>query len=126
MELPFNYRLNEDGTVRRINNIKKGIELATQAASILSGGVSFSTFRDAAQLYAGATSFYQAMRHDAQSGPEGAGLAEGRYAQEAGYHRAFLFSGCRDDQTSADANISGANVGVSLCDRIGKLKLIKY
>jgi hypothetical protein len=113
MELPFNYRLNEDGSVRRINNIKKGIQLASQAASLLQGGVTFSSFRDAAQLYAGASSFYQAMRHDVQSGPEGAGMAEGRYAQEAGYHRAFLFSGCRDDQTSADATIAGANVGVS-------------
>jgi len=111
MELPFTYRTDEDGNVGMVDNIKQGIQLATGAAHLLQGGFNTNSLRDAEQLYAGASSFFKGLQHMGEDqGPAGIGQAEGDYANEAG-HRVIMYSGCKDDQTSADASISGSHVG---------------
>jgi metacaspase-1 len=132
MELPYVYRTDDDGNVNLVDNIKQGLQLATSAATLLAGGFTISKVQDAEQLYAGASSFFKSLQHRGGEGEEG--LAESESTESHEYtkgenKRVFLFSGCmlfafvrivlivcpgRDDQTSADANIAGAHVGVSV------------
>jgi hypothetical protein len=93
-------------------SIKQGIRLASGAAHLLQGGFTMDKMRDAEQLYAGANSFFKSLKHMGQQQQEGLDDAGGNYRGEIP-HRVIMYSGCRDDQTSADANISGAHVGVS-------------
>lgn len=99
-------------------SIKQGIRLASSAAQILQGsmqgGFSMQSVRDAEQLYAGARSFWKGLQHI----NEGEGLSsadENIASKNQGMERTvIMYSGCRDDQTSADANIAGAATGVRL------------
>lgn len=81
------------------------------AQNLLQGGFSASKVNDAKQLFAGASSFFQGLKHRAE--PQQEGLGEEHF-QEDWVHEGksvFMFSGCKDDQTSADATISGSHVG---------------
>jgi metacaspase-1 len=46
-----------------------------------------------------------------QSQPEGLGEEHFQEDWSTEHKRVIMFSGCRDDQTSADADIAGAHVG---------------
>lgn len=95
-----------------MSSIKAGIQLAAGAAHLLQGGFTMSDMREAQALYAGASSFFKGLQHmNDDAGPEGLGEAQGDYQGEGG-HRVIMYSGCRDDQTSADASIDGNHVGV--------------
>lgn len=111
LELPFVYRSDDYGNVSVIDNLKEGIHLMAEANDIFQGGFSFNKLAEARDLYAGATSFFRSLKHMGESQP--AGLDEddnyAAYAQEQ--KMVTMFSGCRDDQTSADANINGMNEG---------------
>jgi hypothetical protein len=92
-------------------SLKQGLRLATGAANLLQGGFTMEKVRDAQQLYAGARSFFQSMKHMGEEHHEGLD-SSGRpvdYSYES--KRVFMYSGCRDDQTSADASIAGGHVG---------------
>jgi hypothetical protein len=81
----------------------------------MQGGFTMDKLRDAEQLYAGANSFFKGLKHMGE-GQQEEGLGDaGRdhYQGEEG-HRVIMYSGCRDDQTSADATIAGGHVGVSI------------
>jgi hypothetical protein len=91
-------------------SLKQGIQLATGAARLFENGVSPNSISDAEQLYAGAQSFFKSLQHRGEGGEEGLGNAESQdYAGEE--RHVILYSGCRDDQTSADANIAGTPSG---------------
>jgi hypothetical protein len=82
----------------------------------MQGGFSMQSVRDAEQLYAGARSFWKGLPHVNEGGEEGLGQADENIAeknQEGMERTVIMYSGCRDDQTSADANIAGAATGVS-------------
>jgi metacaspase-1 len=111
LELPFVYRTDEDGNVNLVDSVKKGISLVMAANNLIQGGFSTDKARDAQQLVAGAKSFFKGLTH---RNDQGEGLQEDDDYQEdwaSEGKSVFMFSGCRDDQTSADANIAGANVG---------------
>ena len=111
VELPFVYRTDEDGNVSLVDSVKKGIGLVKAANSLIQGGFSMDKVQDAQQLLAGAKSFFKGLTH---RNDEGEGLQQDDEYQEdwaSEGKSVFMFSGCRDDQTSADANIAGANVG---------------
>lgn len=94
-----------------VDNIKQGIHLVSEANDLFMGGFSFNKLAEAEDLYAGATSFFRSFkhRHD-QSAP--AGLDSSDYASYAAEKKMVaMFSGCRDDQTSADATIGGMAEG---------------
>jgi metacaspase-1 len=96
------------------SSLKQGIRLATGAATLLQGGFTMQKVRDAQQLFAGAKSFFRSMQHMGEEHQEGLD-SSGRpndYSYE--WKRVFMYSGCRDDQTSADATISGGHVGVGV------------
>lgn len=67
--------------------------------------------RDAEQLFAGAQSLFKSFQHQG-SGEGEEGLSNAETQEYAGENRrVIMYSGCRDDQTSADANIAGAPTG---------------
>jgi hypothetical protein len=111
VELPFVYRTDEDGNVNLVDSVKKGIGLVRAANDLIQGGFSLDKAQDAQQLLAGAKSFFKGLTH---RNDQGEGLQEDDDYKEDWANEGksvFMFSGCRDDQTSADANIAGANVG---------------
>lgn len=114
IELPFVYRTDSEGNVNLMDNVKQGLHLMQTAQSLLQGGFNQNKVSDAKQLFAGAQSFFQGLKNRGGGGDaDEQGLGEERF-QEDWVHEGksvFMFSGCRDDQTSADANIGGSNVG---------------
>lgn len=94
-----------------IDNVKQGAHLMQTAQHLIQGGLTYDKLGEAKQLYAGATSFFRGLKHMGE--PHKEGLDEEHFEEDwkAEHKWATMFSGCRDDQTSADASIEGANVG---------------
>jgi hypothetical protein len=111
LELPFVYRSDSDGQISLMDNLKAGMQLANEARDIISGGFSYSKVGEAQELLAGATTFFKGLRHFGQEEEEG--LDEGEFAGQYGSEQKMvtMFSGCKDDQTSADARIAGEATG---------------
>ncbi|KAF2439960.1 peptidase C14 [Karstenula rhodostoma CBS 690.94] len=111
IELPFVYRTDADGQISLIDNLKKGAQLVGEAQDIISGGFSFNKMGEARELFAGATSFFHGLKHMGEQEDEG--LQNGEFVGQYGSENKMvtMFSGCRDDQTSADANIAGRSTG---------------
>jgi len=113
IELPFVYRTDSEGNVNLMDNVKQGLRLMQGAQQLLQGGFSTAKVRDAKQLLGGATSFFKGLTHRGEGEVDEQGLGEENF-QEDWVHEgksAFMLSGCRDDQTSADANIGGSPSG---------------
>ena len=101
-----------------IDNLRAGMSLAGQAGFLLEGGFSFDKVGQAAQLYAGATDFFRGLKHQYQHMEQGGenrppGLeADEYYGVSGGEQKVVtMFSGCKDEQTSADATIQGRHQG---------------
>ncbi|KAF1350161.1 putative metacaspase [Delphinella strobiligena] len=112
LELPYVYRSDDDGNVSLIDNVRQGMHLMAEASDLVSGGFSFNKLAEAKDLYAGATNFFRSMKHRGHH--EEAGLAQdANFGEENGGENKMvtMFSGCRDEQTSADAEINGINEG---------------
>lgn len=108
LELPFVYRSDDDGNVNLLDNLRQGARLLSQANDLFRGGFSFNKMAEASDLYAGATSFFRSFKHLGEE----EGLGEGDYSMYQREHKMVsMFSGCRDDQTSADTNIGGMAEG---------------
>jgi len=110
LELPFVYKSDDDGNISMIDNIREGVHLMKEAGDLLGGGFSFNKLAEAEDLYAGATNFFRSFKH---RGEQESGLGQDNdYAAYAREHKMVtMFSGCRDDQTSADATIGGMAEG---------------
>ena len=112
LELPFVYRSDDDGNVNMVDNIKEGMHLMAEGADLLSGGFSMYKLQEAEDMYAGATNFFRSFKHMGHHEPEGLGQDDRFGRQYAGEQKQVsMFSGCRDEQTSADARINGVNEG---------------
>ncbi|KAF2716690.1 peptidase C14 [Polychaeton citri CBS 116435] len=114
VELPYIYRSDEDGNVSMIDNINQGIHLIGAASHLIQGGFSFENADDARQLLAGAQSLFKGLHHRPEEDADEYGLSQQDFAaeyQQEGARNVWMYSGCRDDQTSADAAISGSHVG---------------
>ena len=111
IELPFVYRTDADGNVNMMDNVKQGLHLMGTASHLLQGGFTYDKVNDAKQLFAGAQSFFKSFQN--QGRQQGEGLGEEKFQEDWVNERksVFMFSGCRDDQTSADATIGGSHVG---------------
>lgn len=99
-----------------MDNLTAGISLFNNAEHLIQGGFSFENIGEAAQLFGGAKDFFHGLKH--QFGDEGGQTTNGLAAQSdfaEDWSRegksVFMFSGCKDTQTSADAYISGRHVG---------------
>jgi len=112
LELPFVYHSDDDGNVSMMNNVKQGMHLLAEGADLMNGGFSAYKLAEAKDLYAGATSFFRSFKHMGHKEPEGLGQEDGFGQQYSGENKQVsMFSGCRDEETSADAKINGVNEG---------------
>ena len=98
-------------TLLTVRSFKQGAKLFEEGSHLIEGGFTFEKVREAAELYAGAQSFFNGLKH--MGDEEEDGLGEDRFHDDwkSENKRVIMFSGCRDDQTSADANIAGAPTG---------------
>ncbi|KAL1297928.1 hypothetical protein AAFC00_006441 [Neodothiora populina] len=112
LELPFVYRSDDDGNVNVVDNLREGVHLMQEASDLIGGGFSFNKLAEAKDLYAGATNFFRGLKHMGGH-DEAPGLDQSGFASEYGAENKMvtMFSGCRDEQTSADAKINGVNEG---------------
>jgi hypothetical protein len=111
IELPFVYRSDADGNVSMMDNVKTGVGLLEEATSLIHGGFSMDKLAHAKDLFAGASTFFKQLQHSGEEQEEGVGEEHFVEDWKSEHKFATMFSGCRDDQTSADASIGGANVG---------------
>jgi hypothetical protein len=113
-ELPYIYRADADGNVSMMDNVKEGMRLVGAANHLIQGGFSASSVPEARQLLAGAQSFFKGLGHSDDGGDSKYGLDEQDFAAQYEKEKkknVWMYSGCEDDQTSADATIKGSHVG---------------
>ncbi|OAL26348.1 hypothetical protein AYO22_04266 [Fonsecaea multimorphosa] len=84
-----------------------------KASHLIRGDFSYDSAGEARHLLAGATSFFRSLKHqyegDYEEGLQNVGDFQDEYGAEN--KSVFMFSGCKDEQTSADAFINGRHVG---------------
>lgn len=112
-ELPYVFRPDEDGNVNLVDTIKKGVDLVRAAGELLEGGFSMSRIDDAKMLLGGATDFFNGLHHRGDEDVDEDGLAPETFEEhwETEGKDVWMFSGCADNQTSADTSIAGAPTG---------------
>lgn len=110
VELPYVYRSDENGNVNPVEQVKRGMQLAAQAGHLLQGGFSMAKVGEAKMLLAGAQSLFKSFKHMGEVEPEGLGKESFVEGWEEGKD-VWMFSGCRDDQTSADTSFNGQASG---------------
>lgn len=122
-ELPFVFRPDADGNVNLMDQIKKGVGLVRAAEQLIQGGWSRDKVSDAKMLLGGASDFFNGLHH-ARGDADEEGLAAESFREhwETEGKDVWMFSGCRDDQTSADATISGAATGAMSWAFIGTMR----
>lgn len=116
LELPYVYQTDEYGNISLMDNLQAGMQLAGEAEHLLQGGFSFENIGEAAQLFGGARDFFRGLQHQfsGEPGDSQNGLAaESDFAHDWSKEgkTVFMLSGCKDEQTSADAFIAGKHVG---------------
>lgn len=125
-ELPFVFRPDADGNINLMDTFKKGMGLIRAAQGLIKGGVSREKMSDAKMLLGGATDFFNSLHHlrDGGGGVDDEGLAEEKFSEDWDTEGkdVWMFSGCRDDQTSADATIGGAATGAMSWALLGTLR----
>lgn len=91
--------------------------LINAAHDLLKGGFSTAKIHDAQILYGGAKTFFHSLQHRGEDGPVNSdGLGEEHFVEDWKNEGkdVWMFSGCADDQTSADTSIAGAATGPCL------------
>jgi hypothetical protein len=114
IELPFVYRPDSHGNVNIVDTVKQGMGLVSAASHLLQGGFSAGKIRDAQVLLGGAKTFFNSLQHRGQPAKTNQdGLGEEHFVEDWKGERkdVWMFSGCADDQTSADTSIAGAATG---------------
>jgi hypothetical protein len=112
LELPFVYRSDSEGRISLMDNLRAGARLVGEAQQLIDGGFTYRNVGEARELLAGASSFFKGLRHMGEQQEE-EGLSGGEFEGQYGSENKMvtMFSGCRDDQTSADARIQGEATG---------------
>lgn len=113
VELPYIFRADEDGNISMIDNLQAGMRLLGSANHLIQGGFTMDKVGEARQLFAGAQSFFKSLTHEAPEVDQ-YGLGEQEFADDYRSEQpknVYMYSGCRDDQTSADTSIAGSHVG---------------
>ncbi|KAF2483786.1 caspase domain-containing protein [Neohortaea acidophila] len=111
IELPFVYRSDADGNVSMVDNVKASVNLLSEAGNLIQGGFSMSKLVEAKDLFSQASTLFRRFQHGGEQQEEGVGEEHFVEDWKSEHKFATMFSGCRDDQTSADANIGGQGVG---------------
>ncbi|KAF3003218.1 hypothetical protein E8E13_009849 [Curvularia kusanoi] len=126
VELPYVYRSDADGQISLMDNVRAGVRLLGEANDLINGGFNQRSMGEAKELLAGATSFFKGLRHMGEQQEEG--LEGGEFAGQYGSERKMvtMFSGCKDDQTSADARIQGEPTGAMTWAFLETMKREEY
>jgi len=120
IELPYTYRSDADGKVSMVDSAKRAVHLATAAKNLLRGGFDMQKVNEAKQLIAGASSLWHSFSHRGENTPEGLGKEHFVENWEEGKD-VWMFSGCRDDQTSADTFVDSSATGAMSWAFIGTM-----
>ncbi|THW46680.1 metacaspase [Aureobasidium pullulans] len=109
LQLPFIYRSDDGGNAQQVDAEGIGKHLMKDAKHLITGGFSFNKEAQTRDLYAGATSLFRSLKHRRQA----TGLEADEFTQSWAHEKKMItmFSGCRDEQTSADAQICGVSEG---------------
>lgn len=112
MELPYLFRPDADGRVNMINNVKEGVSLAREASHLLHGGFSMKKVQDVESLIGRGTSLFHKLTNP-QAPSDEEGLADEGFVEDWRNEGkdVWMFSGCADDQTSADTSMQGLATG---------------
>lgn len=112
IELPFVFRPDSAGRVNLVDNVKEGIQLVSAASDLLRGGFSMAKINEAKTLFGNAQSFFNSLQHRPEAADEN-GLGEEHFVEDWANEGkdVWMFSGCADDQTSADTSMQGAATG---------------
>lgn len=115
VELPYVFRPDADGRVNLINNVKEGVNLARAAAEVFHGGFSIRRAHDVEKLISDGRSLLHKFQHP-QGPADDDGLADENFMEDWRNEGkdAWMFSGCADDQTSADTSMQGLATGTPL------------
>jgi hypothetical protein len=99
--------------VNLVDNVKQGINLASSAINLLRGGFTASKIQDAKVLIGGAKTFFAGLQHRPEEDVNEHGLGEEHFIEPWKHEGkdVWMFSGCADNQTSADTSIAGAPTG---------------
>lgn len=114
VELPYIYRPNSYGQVNLIDEVKTGMTLARQAMNLVHGGFSAAKVGEAKALFTDASHFFATLTANGGGGETNEdGLGEENFVEDWKHEGkdVWMFSGCADDQTSADTSIAGAATG---------------
>jgi metacaspase-1 len=111
IELPFVYRTDDEGNIKLMDHLKHGAKLMSSVSRLVRGGFTVDKVSDAKQLFAGTQSFFKNMKRMGERQDEGLGEEHFMEDWRNEHKDVWMYSGCRDDQTSADATIGGSNVG---------------
>ncbi len=105
-----------------MDQVKQGIGLVVAAEHLLQGGFSMDRIGDARMLLGGATDFFHGLHHRQEA--DQAGLAAENFGEhwEREGKDVWMFSGCADDQTSADTSIAGSATGAMSWAFIGTMR----
>ncbi|KAM3423974.1 hypothetical protein BST61_g1367 [Cercospora zeina] len=111
VELPYVYRTDDEGNISVMNNIKAGVNLVLEANALLNGDYGVNSVAAAKHMLGDANNFFQGFRHSHHHGPDG--LEADNTGRDWSRENKFvtMYSGCRDEETSADAYIAGRNCG---------------
>lgn len=111
IELPYVYRSDADGNVSLMDNVQASANLLQEAGHLIQGGFTMDKLTQAKSLFAEASTIFKRFQHGGEAQEEGVG--EEHFVEDWKSEHKFvtMFSGCRDDQTSADASIGGESVG---------------
>lgn len=112
VELPYVFRPDAEGRVNLVNNVKEGISLAKEASDLLHGGFSMEKIHDVQSLIGRGTSLLHRFTRPETSSDE-SGLADENFVEDWRNEGkdVWMFSGCADDQTSADTSMQGLATG---------------
>lgn len=111
LELPYVYMSDENGNVSVMDNYDASMRLLGDATRFIKGGFGITHHNEAKALLAGAQAFFTGLMH--QDNADQYGLGQENFGENWASERknVWMYSGCRDDQTSADADIDGSHVG---------------
>lgn len=101
----------------QMDNVKEASHLFQSAQHLIRGfSITPAKLQEAKELFAGAQSFWKGLQNRGQArsaSVDEEGLGEEHFIEPWAKEGkdVWMFSGCRDNQTSADTSISGAHVG---------------
>jgi metacaspase-1 len=108
LDLPYSYGLDANGATVEHDNRKELMKSGLKAGMLYATGQKKAAFMVGMQAAQG---YFEGMKASKNNGSGGSGTNATSVEKKTALADVIQFSGCRDDQTSADANIGGQSKG---------------